>query len=249
MNCSELREHYELYAFGLADDPERAEIRAHLDRGCEVCMAEMKRARGVMALLGGSAAPAAPSPKLRRRILASIGFEQRGFGWAPWLAGVAALSLVAAVYFAGREADFSREVVRLTEQARNQSAELAQLNEAFAILNQPDTTFASFGEKQPKPKGKVFVNPAKGMLLIASNLPPAPAGKMYEFWVFHKDRKDPIRGGMFQSDSDGTAMHMEHGPINMANMAAVAVTLEVASGVDAPTSAPVIVAPMPPALQ
>ena len=38
MNCTELRDHYELYALGLADEPERSEIRAHLDRGCEVCM-------------------------------------------------------------------------------------------------------------------------------------------------------------------------------------------------------------------
>jgi hypothetical protein len=51
MNCSELRDHYELYALGLAEDPEREEIRAHLDRACEVCMAEMKRARELTALL------------------------------------------------------------------------------------------------------------------------------------------------------------------------------------------------------
>ena len=59
MNCSELRDHYELYALGLAEEPERAELRAHLDRGCEVCMAGMKRARELTALLGGSPAPAA----------------------------------------------------------------------------------------------------------------------------------------------------------------------------------------------
>ena len=77
MNCEELRDHYELYAMGVADEPERSEIREHLSRGCEVCMSEMKRARELTALLGVGAAPAAPSPKLRRRILASVGFEQR----------------------------------------------------------------------------------------------------------------------------------------------------------------------------
>jgi hypothetical protein len=92
MNCPELQDHYELYALGLADEPERGEIRMHLDRGCEVCMAEIKRARETMALLGGSAELAAPSPRLRRRILASAGAEQRRFGWAPFLAGATALS-------------------------------------------------------------------------------------------------------------------------------------------------------------
>src|ERR1700761_9743982 len=116
MNCPELQDHYELYALGLADDPEREEIRAHLDRGCEVCITEMKRAREMVALLGGNSAPASPSPKLRRRILASVGVEQRGWGWTPWLAGSTVMCLAAAVYFGGREWDFSREVVRLTDE-------------------------------------------------------------------------------------------------------------------------------------
>ena len=73
MNCNELRDYYELYAIGVAEEPERGEIRAHLDRQCEVCMEGMRRAREAAALLGGTAAPAAPSPRLRRRILAATG--------------------------------------------------------------------------------------------------------------------------------------------------------------------------------
>jgi len=30
MNCEELREHYELYALDIAEEPERSEVRAHL---------------------------------------------------------------------------------------------------------------------------------------------------------------------------------------------------------------------------
>ena len=37
MSCEELREHYELYALGLAEEPERTEIHAHLDRRCTAC--------------------------------------------------------------------------------------------------------------------------------------------------------------------------------------------------------------------
>src|SRR5437764_6740546 len=102
MNCNELREHYEMYAIGVADEPERSEIRSHLNRDCEVCMEGMRRAREVAALLGGSAPPAVPSAGLRRRILASTGHEERRFGWAPLLAGALAFSLVACVYFVGR---------------------------------------------------------------------------------------------------------------------------------------------------
>jgi anti-sigma-K factor RskA len=250
MNCTELRDHYELYALGLAEEPERDEIRAHLDRGCEVCMAEMKRAREMVALLGGSAAPAAPSSKLRRRILASIGVEHRAFGWTPFLAGSTVMCLAAAIYFGGREWDFSREVVKLRGESRAQIIELTRLNEAFALMNGADTTVTSFGEKKPTPKGKLFYNPSMGALLIASNLPQAPSGKAYELWLVPKAKgASPVRAGMFQSQIDGTVMEVMHGPIDANTTAAVAVTMEVDTGVDAPTGSILIVAPLAPALQ
>ena len=242
MNCSELRDHFELYALGVAEEPERSEIRAHLDRGCEVCMKEVKQARELAAILASTAAPLAPSPKLRRRILAAAGAESYGFGWAPALAAVAALSLCAAVYFSGREREFSEEARSLLAQTRSQNIELTRLNEAFAILNGADTTVTSFGEKQPKAKGRVFVNPSQGVLLIASNLPMAPAGKAYEMWVIPKGGKPPLPAGMFQARSDGTAMHIQPGAMDLSSAAAVAVTLEDAAGVNAPTTTPLIVA-------
>ncbi|HUB80053.1 MAG TPA: anti-sigma factor [Bryobacteraceae bacterium] len=250
MNCSELRDHYELYALGLAEEPERDEIRAHLDRGCEVCMSEMRRARELLTLVGGSAVPAAPSRKLRRRILASVGVDQRGFGWTPLFAGLSALLLAAALYFAGREGDYSRQVETLTARSRAQIIELTRLNEAFALMNGADTTVTTFGEKKPVPKGKLFYNPSKGALLIASNLPQAPAGKAYELWLIPKTKgAPPIRDGMFQSDSGGTAMRLIPGPIDANTTAAIAVTMEVDAGVDAPTSPILIFAPLAPALQ
>ncbi len=241
MNCSELRDHFELYSLGLAEEPERSEIRAHLDRGCEVCMAEVKQARELAAILASTAAPLAPSPKLRRRILAAAGAESYGFGWAPALAAVAALLLCAAVYFSGREREFSQEARSLLAQTRSQNIELTRLNEAFAILYGADTTVTSFGEKQPKPKGHVFVNPSQGVLLIASDLAVAPQGKAYEMWVIPKG-KAPVAAGMFLAQSDGTAMHVQLGALDVSSTAAVAVTLEEAAGVTAPTTTPVIVA-------
>ena len=246
MNCDELRDQYELYTLGLADEPERQEIREHLDRGCEVCMREVKKAREMMTLIGGSAAPAVPSAKLRKRILASVGVEQRRIGWAPFLAGLSAMSIAAAVYFGGREADFSKQVLQLREQSRNQSIELTRMSEAMAIINGADTTVTSFGDTQPKPKGKVFANPKRGILLIASNLPEVPAGKAYELWFIRAGK--PVRAGMFRSESDGTAMHLESGSFD-SSTTMVAVTLEVEAGVDAPTTPILFAASLPPALQ
>jgi anti-sigma-K factor RskA len=237
MTHEELRDQYELYAIGVAGEPERDEIREHLARGCEVCMKEMNRARELTALLGTAAAPAEPSRKLRRRILASVGFEQRGIGWSPFLAGAATLALAAAVYFGGRERDFAEDAVRLRDQVRRQTIELTRLSEAFAIISGPSTTEASFGQG---PKGKVYVDPQRGVLLIASNLPPAPAGKIYEMWVIPKGGK-PVPAGLFQSEPTGAAIHVRPGPV-VADASAVAVTVEPEAGSQQPTSTPFMVA-------
>ena len=239
MNHEELQGQYELYAMGVAEDPERSEIREHLDRGCEVCMKEMKRARQVASMIGASSPSAAPSAKLRRRILASVGVEQRSFGWAPWLGLVAALSLVGAFYFEARERSSLEELAAVRSQMRQQSVDLTRLNEAMTIMNGADTRQVNFGAG---PKGKVYVNPASGVLLFATNLPPAPAGKAYEMWVIPKGAK-PVPAGMFQSQADGTAMHIQPGPVDP-NGATIAVTLEDQAGVAQPTSPVLIVAPL-----
>jgi hypothetical protein len=241
MNHDELRDFYELYAMGVAAEPEKSEIREHLGRGCEVCMTEMKKARAITAILGGTAAAAAPSPKLRRRILASVGMEQKTFGWAPWLAtAVAVLSIVAAVYFGGQQRDALEQEAALRKQLGQQNVELTRLNETLAILNGPDTTVTSFGAgQQQPPKGKVFFNPSQGVVLFASNLPPVPVGKVYEMWLFRKGNPTPARAGEFVSESNGTAMHVQRGSFDPGSLAAVAVTVEDEGGADTPTLPPV----------
>ncbi len=246
MNCEELRDQYELYALGLAEEPERSEIREHLGRGCEVCMAEVKRARRWAALMGGTPAPAAPSPKLRRRILASAGYEEKRFGLAPFLAAALLLSLFAVFYFSGRERDFAQLATRLDGQLRSQTIELTRLNEAFAILNGPDTRVTSFGAGRAQPpKGKVFVSPAQGVLLIASNLPPTQPGKAYEMWVIPDGGKGtPIPAGVFRSAADGSAMHIQRGPVDVTAPPVIAVTVEPEAGSPAPTSTPLFGVPV-----
>jgi len=246
MNCEELRQHYELYALDIAEDPERAEIRAHLNRGCEVCMAGVKRALETASLIGASASAAQPSRDLRRRILASVGSEHRGFRWLPaWATALAmAALLVVTVYFAVRSRGYSQQAASLQQALRSQTAQLLQLTEAFDIVSGPRTTEVSFGGVQPRPpQGKVFVNPTRGVLLIASNLPRTPTDKIYEMWIIRKGAK-PLPAGLFQSQDDGSALHVQPGAVDMASAAAIAVTVESQAGVDQPTTTPLIVAPL-----
>lgn len=251
MNCDELRDHYDLYALDIAEAPERDEIRAHLNRGCEVCTPGVKRSLGTATLIGVSAPPAEPSAKLRRRILASVGVEDRSGGWLPWWASALAivgLGLVA-VYLALGNREYEETAARLRTTLHEQTARIETLTEAFAILSGPNTTEASFGGAQPQPpQGKVFVNPRRGVLLIASNLPRTAADKIYEMWLIPKGAK-PIPAGLFQSQEDGRAMHIQPGAVNVASTAAVAVTLEEQAGAAQPTTTPLIVAALPASLR
>jgi anti-sigma-K factor RskA len=232
MSCDQLREHYELYALGIAEEPERGEIREHLQRGCEVCGAGVKRALETVALLGASASPAQPSAQLRRRILASVGVERRRPSWfAVWaMAGALAVMFLLLIFVARNRGRYVGEAARARA--------------ALGILYAPGTVEASFGRPQTQPpRGTVFVNPSQGVLLIASNLFPTPVGKIYEMWLIPKGAK-PVPAGLFQSREDGNAMHVRPGMVDLASTAAVAVTVENEAGADQPTTTPLIVAPL-----
>ena len=226
MNCEELRDHYERYALGVAGQPERGEIRAHLDRGCERCTSGVNRA--------------IESVTPPRRSSASDGSGLKRFGWAPFWAAAAVLLLAAAVYFGGRERQFAEDLAQVQERLRAQTSELAHLKQAFAMLNAPDTIAVSFGGKQPV-TGNLFVN-RNGVLLISGNLPAPPAGMAFEMWVI-PNGGTPAPAGMFRPDANGNVMHMSRQ--RYAPGDAVTVTLEKEAGADLPTSAPIVAVPIP----
>ena len=243
MSCDELRESYELYALGIAEEPDRGEIRAHLERDCPTCVPGVRGARELTSLIGATAPAVEPPARLRKRVLALAGGQTDPLlKWSRLWMAVAAGALIAAVVFSTRAQRTSEELQRVRAESAAQTRELARLSEAFAILNQPDARQVVFGGAAPQPpRGRVFLDRTRGVLLLASNLPPAPAGKTYEMWVIPKGGK-PVPAGLFQSAADGTALHVRPGPVNVAGTAAVAVTLEVAAGATVPNLPPVFAA-------
>ena len=190
-------------------------------------------------------------------------------GWLPgWAAALALAALaIIAVYFAVNSRQYAREAAQLRREAaqlreqatvlseagarlrgqlRDQTAEVARLTQALAIISGPRTAEASFGGGQPRPpQGKVFVNPARGVLFIASNLPRTAADRIYEMWLIPKGKgAKPIPAGLFQSQANGNALHIRPGTVDIASTAAIAVTLENRAGAAQPTSTPFIVAPL-----
>lgn len=244
MNCQELSQFYDLYALNLAEEPERGEIHAHLIRACPNCTAGVRQSLETAGLIALSAPVAEPSKQLRDRILASVGAEPRRIPWIlGWAATAAAILLAGvAIYFAIGNRNYASDVARLRSEMGEQTAQIARLTEAFAIVSGPGTVEATFGGANPRPpQGYVFVNPSRGVLLIGSDLPPAQASKVYEMWLIPKAGK-PVPAGLFQSQANGTVMHVRPGAVDVASTAAVAVTVENQAGAAQPTTTPFIVA-------
>jgi anti-sigma-K factor RskA len=241
----ELHDLYELYALGVLEPEERAEIDRHLATGCGICQTGVKRAAIVNTAILSFAPDAEPSKKLKRRLLAGVGVEPRSFAWIGWAAATACL-LVAAIWFNAEEHRRSTELADTRRMLSESNAQVNRVQQVLDFLNSPDTKQVNFGKgaTQP-PKGNILVNPTSGVLLIASNLPPLPAGRTYEMWVIPKGGA-PKPAGLFQSDARGTALHFEAGPVDVRATGAVAVSVEPLNGSTAPTTTPIIVAAVGP---
>ena len=241
MNCEELHDQYELYALDALNAEERAELDAHLRHGGDPCIDGVRRARDLMMSLALITPESHPPARLRKKVVGLVGEQKRTWSWTPvWIAAATCLAVVA-VWLGMARREQARALADLRLEAQRKTVELARLNEAFAIMNDPAARQLVFGESAPKPRGRVFVNPKQGVLLLASNLTPAPSGKIYEMWIIPK-AGSPAPAGLFQSENDGTAMYLRKGAVDVATTGAIAVTLEPETGSPAPTTQPLIVA-------
>ena len=238
MRCEELREMYELYTLGILEDEERDEIDAHLERGCEACRKSLNQALAMNAAVLTAAPEIRPPSRLKRRVMASVGVRHPGRGWAAALA--AACMLVLALWMSVQERHRSAELADARGTILQIGAERSRMMQALSFLNQPETQQVGFGKNKPA-RGNIFVNPQRGVLLIASNLPPLAPGRIFEMWVIPKGGA-PQPAGLFQSTESGTAYNMLSGPVTLSSGDAIAVTVEPEAGSSAPTTQPLFVA-------
>ncbi len=240
--CQDFQDDFELYALGLLEAEEKTAIEAHLATGCATCDAALKNALAINAIVMSMAPDVVPPARLRRRVLASVGVQRMSWGWLAALA--AASMLVVALWLSVQERSRAAELAQARHNLLQVSSQRDRLLQALTFLDDPSTLPVSFGKGQPlPPRGNVFVHSKLGVLLIAYNLPPAQSGKTYEMWVIPKGGA-PRPAGLFQSEGGGTAMHILSGPLDLATLGAVAVTLEPEAGSAAPTTTPIIVAPV-----
>ena len=224
------------YALDALDAHERVEYERHL-ADCEECKAELASLSDVAAALAVAAAGPAPRAGLRDDIVAAaredghtvvpieVGAERRRRrGWAPVLGIAAAAAAVVAIAM-GIWANGLSGDLDSTRDA------LARERQAAAVLADPSARSVALEGAA----GRLVVNDAGRAVLVLDGLDAAPAGKTYEVWVIEGDTPSPA--GLFPGAEEPTMVPVE---LDVPAGSVVAVTVEEAGGVDAPTSAPVV---------
>jgi len=201
------------YALDALDADEEREFEEHL-ASCEACREELASLREATAALAYGAVGPVPPPELKERILAEAAAERPNVVSLPqrrsWTAPLAAAAAIAAAVAIG---------VGFYAATRPASSD-----PLASVLAQPGAKLVPMGDR-----GALAVAP-DGTAAIALTVPRAPAGKTYEAWVIRDGAAQ--RAGLF---SGATVLRIDR-PVKPGSV--VAVTLERAGGVDAPTSKP-----------
>jgi anti-sigma-K factor RskA len=110
-----------------------------------------------------------------------------------------------------------------------------EAQQAMAVLAAPDLARIELAGQPAAPNatGRALWSRQRGMVFIASNLPPPSAGKVYQVWVVPSG--PPISAGLLTPDASGRGDAVFNTPPDIPAPVAVAVTLEPAGGVPAPT--------------
>lgn len=143
-----------------------------------------------------------------------------------------------------RYGTMQQEMARLSARLNQTQEELAREREnlshereAIALITQPDARMATLaGTEMASSAHAKFVfdrNTGRAMLM-ADNLPAAPAGKAYQLW-FIAEGKSPVPGQVFTPDASGHAEMRDEVPAEARNATIFAITLEPSEGVPAPT--------------
>ena len=222
------------YVVGSLDAEERRAFESHLT-GCAECAEDVASLRPVVGALATAVPQVTPRAELRARILS--GAAPRAGTDAPIHdrkspAALTWLPLAAAIIIAVGAGIYA---VRLQRQIGELRARFDQAQATTAVLAAPDLARIDLQGQQvaPDARARALWSRSRGLVFTAANLPPAPAGKAYQVWVV--TAQAPISAGLLTPDPSGAGTQFYMTPADIAPPVAVAVTLEPAGGVPAPT--------------
>jgi len=250
-----------LYALGSLDGAECHALEKHLD-GCASCRRELELLRGDLSLLALTTAGPKPPARARQRLMSAIANEPRlpvaapaserqqrfwwtALGWPAFRWAATAALVVVCVGLLRQNSTLRQDLASLRARFTDQGSKLEQVNEVVATLLDPDAQkieLVAVGNK-PRPRGKaIYQRRNRNLIFFASNLPPLPAEKIYELWLFPANGGAPIAAGLFRPDARGSATVVNPPLPEGVEAKNFAVTLEPESGShESPRGTPVIV--------
>lgn len=237
MTCDELKDDYGSYALGSLEGEELAELRTHLERNCANCTAGVRDANSVVAALASSVKLVDPPKRLRKRVLAMVAPDASGSRMAWLFALTTALALFVASYIWLQNEQAHQQAVMADGRFNKLFADFARLNETVALLQDPAAKEVTFGKGA---SGRVVISPKHGVAFSGQNMAALAPGKTYEMWIIPKGG-NPIPAGTFAPAADGSALHVAGGPVEIAAVAAVAISIEQEGGVNSPTKDQIII--------
>jgi anti-sigma-K factor RskA len=249
-NHDALREQAALYAIGALTGPERFAFESHL-AGCADCAADVAAFLPVGTVLAQVVPLHDPPQALRARVLAGARGQSappramRAF--VPWLATAATFLLTVGLgLYVGQLQDRVRNLevqlrdalVRVDDGERRVAVALraaAAAEAPLAVLTAPDLQRIDLAGQPPAPRAsaRVFWSRSRGLVLTGSNLPPLPAGRVYQLWFV--TAQAPISAGLLKPDDAGRLTAVLDTRADMPAPVALAVTIEPEGGRPAPT--------------
>ena len=244
------------YVLGELDSAQRRDIDTHAAT-CEVCTAELRELGQAFHGIGLAETPQQPPAALRARVMADVAREAAdapsaqtdrprwtpGFGWfaaAATVAMVFASLLVLAVMRNTRlEEALSRADLTHEEFVKQLDANEAQADLAVSILTAADMRRIELAPGDTRgPLGRAYFSPARGLLIVADELPEPPAGRVYQVWLIGSRTNGPVSAGLLTQPRTGRGMLIVPTPsADTGGTITVAITDEPAGGLTSPTGA------------
>jgi hypothetical protein len=72
MGCQHLEDLYTLFLLGTLSEENSADLREHLERGCENCLERIREAALTVYLLSLACKPLRPNPKVKSQLLLNV---------------------------------------------------------------------------------------------------------------------------------------------------------------------------------
>jgi len=246
-----LRELIPLHAIGALIGAERNAVESHLAT-CAECAAELRAFAPVGMALAQIAPQVDPPATLRAAILAAAQPAKTArttSSIVPWLAAAAMLAITVGMGFymaslqrriRALEGDLRAALLRVEDGERRVNVALRAAADAqtpLSVLTAPDVRRIDLAGQAaaPSASARAFWSRSRGLVITAANLPPLPAGRIYQLWFVAQPA--PVSAGLLSPDANGSLTTTLITPPNVPNPTAFAVTIEPEGGVPSPTGA------------